>query len=87
MATIKIERGLHLGTAYAPDMQQSTKKPEATWSTLREQVRDAESFGYDTVVAVDATGAAVETVQAAPISPRVGRSWRSARPMALRRWH
>jgi probable F420-dependent oxidoreductase len=53
MATIKIERGLHLGTPYTPDMQQSGKRPEPTWSTIREQVRDADALGYDTILAVE----------------------------------
>ena len=53
MATIKIERGLNLGAAYTPEMQQGGKKPEPTWTTLREQVREAEAIGYDTVVAVE----------------------------------
>ncbi|HLX37376.1 MAG TPA: hypothetical protein VKR29_06220, partial [Candidatus Binataceae bacterium] len=52
MATIKVERGLHLGAAYTPDMQQG-KKHEPTWSTLRDQVREAEAVGYDTVIAVE----------------------------------
>ncbi|HYA36328.1 MAG TPA: TIGR03617 family F420-dependent LLM class oxidoreductase [Candidatus Binataceae bacterium] len=51
----KIERLLHLGAYYTPDMQQSDKKPEPTWSTLRDQVRDAESLGYDTMIAVETT--------------------------------
>lgn len=53
MATIKIERGLNLGAAYTPEMQQGGKKPEPTWTTLRDQVREAEAIGYDTVVAVE----------------------------------
>jgi probable F420-dependent oxidoreductase len=53
MATIKIERGLNLGSAYTPEMQQGGKRPEPTWNTLRDQVRDAEALGYDTVVAVE----------------------------------
>ncbi|MGO9602297.1 MAG: TIGR03617 family F420-dependent LLM class oxidoreductase [Candidatus Binataceae bacterium] len=53
MATIKVERVLNFGTAYTPDMQQEGKRPEPTWSTLRDQVRDAEAIGYDTVVAVE----------------------------------
>ena len=53
MKQIKIERGLHLGTAYTPDMQAGGKRPEPTWTTLRDQVRDAESLGYDAVVAVE----------------------------------
>ncbi|HLI80230.1 MAG TPA: LLM class flavin-dependent oxidoreductase, partial [Candidatus Binataceae bacterium] len=52
MATIKVERGLNLGVAYTPDMQQG-KKHEPTWSTLRDQVREAEAIGYDTVIAVE----------------------------------
>ncbi|HEY6417898.1 MAG TPA: TIGR03617 family F420-dependent LLM class oxidoreductase [Candidatus Binataceae bacterium] len=53
MARIKIERALHLGAAYTPDMQQGGKRPEPTWSTLRDQVREAEALGYDTVMAVE----------------------------------
>ena len=34
-------------------MQEGAKRPEPTWSTLRDQVRDAESLGYDTVIAVE----------------------------------
>ena len=47
MATIKVERALNLGVPYTPDMQQG-KKPEPTWTTLRDQVREAEALGYDT---------------------------------------
>jgi hypothetical protein len=53
MARIKVERGLHFGTPYSPDMQQEGKRPEPSWSTLRDQVRDAEALGYDTVIAVE----------------------------------
>jgi probable F420-dependent oxidoreductase len=53
MAKIKIERGLHLGTPYTPDMQQGGKRPEPTWSTIRDQVREAEALGYDTILAVE----------------------------------
>ncbi len=53
MARLRIERGLHFGTPYAPDMQQGGARPEPTWSTLREQVREAEALGYDTVIAVE----------------------------------
>ena len=52
MATIKVERALNLGVPYTPDMQQG-KKSEPTWSTLRDQVRDAEAVGYDTAIAVE----------------------------------
>jgi len=52
--TIKIERGLYFGVPYSPDMNQGGgKRGEPTWSTLREQVRDAESLGYDTLIAVE----------------------------------
>jgi probable F420-dependent oxidoreductase len=53
MARIKLERGLHFGVPYTPDMQQAGKRPEPSWTTLRDQVRDAESLGYDAVVAVE----------------------------------
>jgi probable F420-dependent oxidoreductase len=53
MGHIKVERGLNLGVAYTPEMQAGGKKPEPTWTTLRDQVRDADSLGYDTVVAVE----------------------------------
>ena len=53
MATIKVERGLHFGAPYTPDMQQEGKRPEPTWTTLRDQVREAESLGYDTAIAVE----------------------------------
>jgi probable F420-dependent oxidoreductase len=53
MAKIKIERGLHLGTPYTPEMQQGSKRAEPTWSTIRDQVRDADSLGYDTILAVE----------------------------------
>ncbi len=53
MARIKLERGLNLGAAYTPEMQQGGARPEPTWTSLGEQVRDAESLGYDTVVAVE----------------------------------
>ena len=53
MAKIKVERGLNLGTAYTPDMQDGTKRPEPTWSTIRDQVREADALGYDTILAVE----------------------------------
>lgn len=53
MAKIKLERILHLGAPYTPDMQLGAKPVEPTWTTLGDQVRDAESLGYDTVVAVE----------------------------------
>jgi probable F420-dependent oxidoreductase len=53
MAKIKIERALNLGVPYTPDMQQPGKRPEPTWSTLRDQVREAEAIGYDTAIAVE----------------------------------
>ena len=52
MAKIKIERMLNLGAAYTPEMG-AGGKPEPTWSALGEQVREAGSLGYDTVVAVE----------------------------------
>jgi probable F420-dependent oxidoreductase len=53
MAKIKIERALNLGAPYTPDMQQPGKRAEPTWSTLRDQVREAEAIGYDTAIAVE----------------------------------
>ena len=53
MAQIKVERGLHLGTPYTPDMQDGGKRAEPTWSTIRDQVRDAGSLGYDAILAVE----------------------------------
>ncbi len=53
MAMIKLERGLHLGVPYTPEMEVGAKQPEPIWSTLRDQVRDAEALGYDTVLAVE----------------------------------
>src|SRR5271170_5153560 len=53
MAKIKVERGLHLGTPYTPDMQDGAKRPEPTWSTIRDQVREADELGYDTILAVE----------------------------------
>jgi probable F420-dependent oxidoreductase len=53
MARIKLERGLNLGAAYTPEMQQGGTRPEPTWTTFGDQVRDAEALGYDTVVAVE----------------------------------
>ena len=53
MAQAKIERGLTWGTPYTPEMQEGGKRPEPTWSTMREQVREAESLGYDTIIAVE----------------------------------
>jgi probable F420-dependent oxidoreductase len=52
MAKIKIERMLNLGAAYTPEMG-AGGKPEPTWSALGEQVREAASLGYDTMVAVE----------------------------------
>jgi probable F420-dependent oxidoreductase len=51
--TIKIERGLHFGVPYTPEMQSGGKRGEPTWSTLRDQVRDAEALGYDSLIAVE----------------------------------
>jgi probable F420-dependent oxidoreductase len=53
MAKIKVERGLNLGTPYTPEMQEGGKRPEPTWSTIREQVREADAVGYDTILAVE----------------------------------
>jgi probable F420-dependent oxidoreductase len=53
MAQLKIERGLNWGAPYTPDMQEGGKRPEPTWSTMREQVREAEAIGYDTIIAVE----------------------------------
>jgi len=53
MANIKIERGLNLGVAYTPDMQDGGKRPEPTWSGIRDQVREADALGYDTILAVE----------------------------------
>jgi probable F420-dependent oxidoreductase len=50
--SIKIERALHFGVPYTPEMQSGSKR-EPTWSTLRDQVRDAEALGYDTLIAVE----------------------------------
>jgi probable F420-dependent oxidoreductase len=52
MAKIKVERMLNLGAAYTPEMG-AGGKPEPSWATLGEQVREAGSLGYDTVVAVE----------------------------------
>src|SRR3984893_18978012 len=52
MAKIKIERMLNLGAAYTPETG-AGGKPEPSWATLGEQVREAASLGYDTVVAVE----------------------------------
>jgi probable F420-dependent oxidoreductase len=52
MAKIKIERMLNLGAAYTPEMG-AGGKPEPSWTTLREQVREAQALGYDTVVSVE----------------------------------
>jgi probable F420-dependent oxidoreductase len=51
--TIKIERGLHFGVPYTPEMQSGGARGEPTWSTLRDQVRDAEALDYDTLIAVE----------------------------------
>ena len=34
-------------------MQTGEKRPEPTWSTIRDQVREAEALGYDTLLAVE----------------------------------
>ncbi len=34
-------------------MQTGEKRPEPTWSTIRDQVREAEELGYDTLLAVE----------------------------------
>jgi probable F420-dependent oxidoreductase len=49
---IKIERTLNFGVPYTPEMGTGAAS-QPTWSTLRDQVREAESLGYDTVVAVE----------------------------------
>ena len=51
--SIKIERLLHFGQGYSPEMEPGAKRPEPTWSTLRDQVRDADSLGYDALMAVE----------------------------------
>jgi probable F420-dependent oxidoreductase len=53
MAKVKLERGLHFGVPYTPEMETGGKRPEPTWSSLGQQVRDAEALGYDTVLAVE----------------------------------
>src|SRR5258708_28173063 len=53
MAKIKIERGLNLGMPYTPDMQDGGKRPEPTWSGIRDQVREADALVYDTILAVE----------------------------------
>src|SRR6266403_3500531 len=53
MAQIKVERGLNLGMPYTPDMQTGEKPPEPTWSGIRDQVREADALGYDTILAVE----------------------------------
>lgn len=52
MAKIKIERMLNFGAPYTPEMG-AGGKPEPSWAGLRDQVREAEALGYDTVVAVE----------------------------------
>jgi probable F420-dependent oxidoreductase len=52
MAKIKVERMLNLGAAYTPEMG-AGGKPEPSWATLPEQVREAQTLGYDTAVAVE----------------------------------
>ena len=53
MATIRVERGLHFGVPYTPEMESGGRRSEPTWGTIREQVRDAEALGYDTLIAVE----------------------------------
>src|SRR5260370_21100903 len=53
MAKVKLERGLHFGVPYTPEMETGGKRPEPTWSSLGQQVREAEALGYDTVLAVE----------------------------------
>src|ERR1700735_5591861 len=53
MAKIKVERGLNLGMPYTPDMRDGSNRAEPTWSTIRDQVRDADSLGYDAILAVE----------------------------------
>ncbi len=52
MAAKKIERMLNLGAAYTPEMG-GGGRPEPSWAALREQVRESDALGYDTVVAVE----------------------------------
>lgn len=51
--SIKIERLLHFGQGYSPEMETGAKRPEPTWSTMREQVREAGELGYDAMMAVE----------------------------------
>ncbi|HUY27801.1 MAG TPA: LLM class flavin-dependent oxidoreductase, partial [Candidatus Binataceae bacterium] len=53
MTKIKIERGLNFGAPYTPEMQQAGRRPEPAWDTIPAQVRDAESLGYDSLIAVE----------------------------------
>jgi alkanesulfonate monooxygenase SsuD/methylene tetrahydromethanopterin reductase-like flavin-dependent oxidoreductase (luciferase family) len=53
MAQFKLEKVLNWGTPYAPEMQTGEKHEGPRWDTLRQQVRDAEGLGYDTVLGVE----------------------------------
>jgi probable F420-dependent oxidoreductase len=51
--SVKVERLLHFGQGYVPEMDPGAKRPEPTWSTMRDQVRDADLLGYDAMMAVE----------------------------------
>jgi alkanesulfonate monooxygenase SsuD/methylene tetrahydromethanopterin reductase-like flavin-dependent oxidoreductase (luciferase family) len=53
VSRFKLERGPSLGASHNPDAQLGAKPAEPTWASLRDQVREAEALGYDTVVAVE----------------------------------
>jgi probable F420-dependent oxidoreductase len=53
MATFKLEKVLNWGTPYSPEMDTGAHHSGPRWDTLRQQVRDAEALGYDTVLGVE----------------------------------
>jgi alkanesulfonate monooxygenase SsuD/methylene tetrahydromethanopterin reductase-like flavin-dependent oxidoreductase (luciferase family) len=53
MAQCKLEKVLNWGTPYSPEMQTGEQSHGPRWDTLRQQVRDAEELGYDTVLGVE----------------------------------
>jgi hypothetical protein len=53
MAKIKLEKILNWGTPYSPEMQSGETSKGPRWDTLRQQVRDAEADGYDSVLGVE----------------------------------
>jgi alkanesulfonate monooxygenase SsuD/methylene tetrahydromethanopterin reductase-like flavin-dependent oxidoreductase (luciferase family) len=53
MAHFKLEKVRNWGTPYSPEMRSCEPSHGLKWDALRQQVRDAEEPGYDTVLGVE----------------------------------